>query len=92
MSGQPELITGTDLDAEICTVGGTEHDYKPHAYYALGRNRISLRCVWCHAVACGDVGEVDPCIEPYHHAGDHRTKASVTWRKGACRPDQEIED
>jgi hypothetical protein len=86
MSDGKEVITNDDLDAGLCTIDGTEHDYKPHAYYALGRNHLSLRCVWCHVVACGDVGEVDPCIEPYHHDLGHRTKAGVTWPKGSDRP------
>ena len=85
-SNRREVITHDDPDAGLCTVDGTEHDYRPHTYRSNGRPHTSLRCVWCHAVACGDYGEADPCIEPYHHHVDHRTRAGVSWHKGGNRP------
>lgn len=87
MSAQRDVITSDDLDAELCTVGGTSHDYRPHTYQAYGRPHISLRCVWCHVVACGDQGEDDPCIEPYHHAVFHRSRSGATWPLGGDRPE-----
>ncbi|GAA2037442.1 hypothetical protein GCM10009740_31570 [Terrabacter terrae] len=82
----PEVITNDDPNAALCTAGGVDHDYRPHTYRSNGRPHTSLRCVWCHVVACGDIDEADPCIEPYHHHGDHRTRSGVTWPKGGCRP------
>jgi len=84
---QPNLITNDDLNAELCTVDGSEHDYRPYTYPIPGtrRTRTSLRCVWCHVVACGDYGESDPCIEPHHHAVPHRTATGATWALGGCR-------
>ena len=82
---RPEVITNDNLDAGLCTIEGTEHDYRPHTYRANGHLHTSLRCVWCHVVACGDVGEADPCIEPYHHDVWHRTKSGVRWPKGGNR-------
>ena len=83
---QPEVITNDDLSAALCTLEGVEHDYRPHTYEASqGRLHTSLRCVWCHVVACGDVGEADPCIEPYHHHGWHRTRSGATWPLGGDR-------
>lgn len=79
---QRALITSSDPDAGLCTIDGTDHDYRPYAYRQNGRPWTSLRCVWCHVVACGDYGEADPCIEPYHHAAPHRTAAGRTWPIG----------
>ena len=84
MSG--ELVTADDLSTELCTVEGGEHDYRPHTYQWYGSERTSRRCVWCHVVACGDYGETDGCIEPYHHHGPHRTASGVTWPLGGNRP------
>ena len=81
------LRTADDLSVELCTVSGAEHDYRAKTYDAYpGHQRTSLVCLWCSAVACGDYGEADPCIEPYHHAGGHRTAAGVRWPKGDDRP------
>lgn len=86
MKHDAEVITNDDPNAALCTVGGVEHDYRPHAYPWMGTVHTSLRCVWCHVVACGDFGEVDGCIEPYHHAVPHRTASGVTWPLGGDRP------
>lgn len=84
-----ELFTADDAKVRQCTADGVEHDYrawvqppitprdKPHTYW---------RCVWCHGVSCGNWGQPDPCIEPYHHRVPHRTRSGVTWPIGGNRP------
>lgn len=91
MTERPELLNAS-RDAETvnaCTEGGVEHDYRPitdPAAYGPGRPRTYLRCVWCHAVACGSYGEVDPCIEPWHHEPKpHRTALGATEPIGGHR-------
>ena len=101
MTERPELLNAA-RDAEAvsrCTTAGdpnlggiqvVEHDYReitdPNAF-GPGRPRTYLRCVWCHAVACGNASDPDPCIEPWHHgAKDHRTAGGVTWPIGSTRP------
>jgi uncharacterized protein DUF4031 len=63
-----------------------EHDYRPFDALLNGTQgpvTTVLRCVWCHAVACGNYGDPDPCIEPWHHEPlPHRTKAGRTWPIG----------
>lgn len=81
-----DLITYDDPDASLCTIDGSEHDYRPYTYAWCGTTRTSLRCVWCHVVACGNYGHSDPCIEPYHHRVPHRTRSGVTWPVGERRP------
>ncbi|WP_052060053.1 hypothetical protein [Rhodococcoides fascians] len=85
-----ELITGLDVNAELCTAAGVDHDYRPHEVQHPANpnlDRTYWRCVWCHAVSCGDYGETDPCIEHYHHhPKPHRTAAGVTWPIGGDRP------
>lgn len=84
----PELITADDPRAAECVEGGVDHDFRTYAYEtARGRRRESLRCVWCHVVACGDVTEPDPCMQPYHHRGDHVSRFGVRWPLGGNRPD-----
>lgn len=84
-----ELITGDDLDAELCAVEGVDHDYRPHhiAHPANPRlDRTYMRCVWCHAVSCGDYAETDGCIEHYHHEPKpHRAKSGAVWPIGGDR-------
>jgi hypothetical protein len=82
---QPDVITNDDPDAELCTVDGTEHDYREHTYRWMGGPHTSLRCIWCHVVACGNPGETDPCIEPWHHRTPHRTRSGATWPIGGNR-------
>jgi hypothetical protein len=82
-----ELITDDSPASAACTnVPGAQHDYRPYEYSQYGKPRTSWRCVWCHVVACGDYSEADPCWEPYHHAGDHRTRSGLTWPIGGVRP------
>lgn len=45
-----------------------------------------LRCVWCHAVTCGNADQDDPCIEPYHHRVPHRSRMGLVWPIGGDRP------
>jgi hypothetical protein len=64
------VVTNDDPSVALCTLAGdatAEHDYRPYTYERFGRPHTSWRCVWCHAVACGDYGEDDPCWLPYHH-------------------------
>lgn len=84
-----DLVTMDDPDVELCTsVPGVDHDYRlyvrPPTYPGAPPTR-HLRCVWCHAVACGNYDEDDPCIEPYHHHVPHRTRRGVTWPIGGDR-------
>lgn len=92
---RPEICTADNPDVEMCVFVGeglppVEHDYRPYVRVKMrGGNNIShtfLRCVHCHVVTCGDANETDPCIEPYHHKGDHRTRLGVRWPKGSGRP------
>ncbi len=101
MTEHPELLNAS-RDADVvnrCTqaadssLGGiqlVEHDYRevtdPNAF-GPGRPRTYLRCVWCHAVACGSASQEDPCIEVWHHGPkDHRTAGGITWPIGGNRP------
>lgn len=86
-AGLPERLTADALEVALCTLEGVDHDWRPHAYAQHGRPWTSWRCVWCHALACGDHGEADPCWRPYHHAGAHRSRAGVVWPLGGHRPD-----
>lgn len=95
MTGHPELLNAS-RDAETvaaCVEGGVDHDYRPITdpnAHGPGRPRTYLRCVWCHAVACGNHLDPDPCIEPWHHGPKpHRTKAGVTWPIGGTRRHEE---
>lgn len=88
----PELLNAS-RDAEVveaCVQGGVEHDFRPYTepYPALRPARTYLRCVWCKAVACGNFGEADPCIEVWHHEPKpHRTKSGQAWPIGGNRED-----
>ena len=86
MPDQPEVTTASNPDVGLCTVVGVDHDWRSHTYWRWHRLHTSWRCVWCHAVACGDYDEPDPCMEPYHHAGDHVSQAGVRWPIGGDRP------
>ena len=83
---RPSLRTNDDLSVELCTIEGVDHDYRPRDGLRVSRPYTYLACVWCGAVACGDIGEPDPCIEPYHHDGPHRSRAGLTWPLGGVRP------
>jgi hypothetical protein len=83
-----EVITADDPDAALCTLDGSEHDYRVHAYRPSPKapERQSWRCVWCHVVACGDVSEHDPCMQPYHHEPlPHLTPTGRSWPIGGNR-------
>jgi hypothetical protein len=82
-----ELETANSWDVQVCTISGSTHDWRPYRYQRWGADRTSWRCVWCHAVACGNYGELDPCWLPYHHRGDHRSRSGVAWPLGGDRPD-----
>lgn len=84
--GLPEVTTADDPNVGACTVGGVDHDWRPHTGTQFNRPHTWWRCVWCHAVSCGDYGDPDPCMEPYHHRGNHRSKTGLTWPKGGNRP------
>lgn len=82
-----ELRTADHTEVRDCTPDpGIEHDYRAHETTQHGKRHTVWRCVWCHAVSCGDWRETDPCIEPYHHRVPHRTRRGVTWPIGGTRP------
>lgn len=72
-----DVVTADDPNVAACTLAGVAHDYRTYEYLQFNRPHTSWRCVWCHALACGDCGEHDPCFEPYHHAGDHVSRAGI---------------
>lgn len=82
-----------DVEVILCTAEGVEHDYRPWTKpdaYGPGRPRTYLRCVWCRAVACGNHGDPDPCIEVWHHEPKpHRTRAGATWPIGGTRTEED---
>lgn len=80
-----EVVTADDLNTDLCTVNGVPHDWRPYDYLQFNRPHTSWRCVWCHAVACGDYSEADPCWLPYHHAVPHRSRLGVVWPIGGDR-------
>lgn len=82
------MITADDIDAGLCTLSGVAHDWRAHSWlpYPSGTVRTSWRCVWCRVVACGDYGEHDPCMRPYHHRSGHLSRAGVAWPLGGDRP------
>lgn len=82
------MITADDVNADLCTLGGTGHDYRVYEYKPFPDADLqrSWRCVWCHVVACGDVSEADPCWLPYHHEPQpHRSRDAVIWPIGGNR-------
>lgn len=88
MTDHPELLNAS-RDAETvnaCGDGVLDHDYRPFTDDTQHGSPTYLRCVWCHAVACGNYGEEDPCIEPWHHEPlPHRTRAGMSWPIGGDR-------
>lgn len=81
-----EVATADHVETFLCTLDGVDHDWRPHRYLQFNRPHTSWRCVWCHAVACGDYDEPDPCWLPYHHDSGHRSRNGVTWALGTSRP------
>lgn len=84
------MITADDPNADLCTLEGVDHDWRVHEYrpYPSAPARRSYRCVWCHVVACGDYGEKDPCMRPYHHEPlPHLSRSGTSWPIGGNRPD-----
>lgn len=83
-----ERATWDDPEVRVCTIGGVDHDWRLHVYqpYISSDVHRSWRCVWCHALACGDYDETDPCMEPYHHPTPHLSASGVIWAKGGTRP------
>lgn len=82
----PDVATADNPDVEACTFGGVDHDWRPHEYMQFNQPHISWRCVWCHAVACGDYAESDPCMQPYHHRSNHLSRSGIQWPVGGDRP------
>ena len=62
------------------------HAYALHIYEQHGVPWVSYRCTECHVLACGDITDADPCMEPYHHDVDHHSLRGVTWPIGGTRP------
>lgn len=85
MSASPAWLREKVLGRLSGTIGGVDHDWRPYEYLHLNRPHMSWRCTWCHAVACGDYGEDDPCWLPYHHAEPHRSRDGATWPLGGDR-------
>lgn len=81
----PEVCTADDPNVALCTVDGVRHDYRAHTGTQHNRPHTWWRCVWCHAVTCGNYGEADPCMEPYHHRSPHRSRDGVLWPIGGDR-------
>jgi len=83
VSAHNDLLTSDDPRVLACV----QHGWRAYRYQsAWNTDRVSWRCVWCHGVACGDWRETDPCMEPYHHEGDHRALSGVSWPLGGNRP------
>lgn len=89
---QPPPLHNAARDAAIvnrCTEGLVDHDYRPEQQppaYPGATPDTYLVCVWCRAVACGNHGHPDPCIEPWHHEPKpHRTRTGHTWPIGGTR-------
>lgn len=59
-----------------------EHDYRP---FVVAKATV-MRCVHCHAIACGHIDETDPCIEPARHTAMHRTRLGIRWARNKPRP------
>lgn len=87
MTAQRELATHDHPETRRCTEGGVDHDFRPHHGVQFNRPHTFLRCVWCHGVTCGYFDQADPCMEIYHHPGDHRSRFGVVWPIGGTRPD-----
>jgi hypothetical protein len=82
----PEVTTADNPDVAACTLGGVDHDWRPHTGTQHNRPHTWWRCVWCHVVSCGNFTQPDPCMQPYHHRGNHRTRTGITWPIGGTRP------
>lgn len=53
-----------------------------------GRNpdQWMVICQGCYVPRCGHAWDDDPCLEPRHHPGVHRTAGGVAWPIGGSRP------
>jgi hypothetical protein len=70
---------------------GAEHDWRPREWNSCWNKSVtSLVCVWCDVIACGNYNQADPCMEPYHHRGDHLSRFGVRWPIGGTRPDVKL--
>jgi len=77
-AGELEVIACVD-------VPGARHDLRLYTYNWHGKCHTSLVCIWCAGVACGDPTQLDPCLEIYHHRGDHRSASGESWPIGGSR-------
>lgn len=85
----PLWCTATAPHVAACTTVGDKADAVDHdwrVYRTAGLSGPVFRCVWCHVVACGNVGSHDPCMRPYHHRTGHRSLTGVQWPLGGNRP------
>jgi hypothetical protein len=79
-----ELADATDLDVQNCTMGGVDHDFRPHL--ASTNHHLYWRCVWCHGITCGDHDEPDPCWLINKHEGCHSSRLGIRWPQGRLHP------
>lgn len=78
-----------DPQRDCRSTPGAEHDWRPRTRDEAGGRWqcTSWVCVWCDVIACGNYGTHDPCMEPYHHDGDHISRTGLRWPLGGARPE-----
>lgn len=84
----PDRTTARDLNVEMCTIGGVQHDFRRYDHKAFRETKMEetfWRCVWCHALTCGSFGQSDPCWLPMHHVVPHRSRRGDIWLIGSVR-------
>lgn len=86
---KPHMITADDPAEQACTSDGlATHDWRVveyKEYPKASKTSKSLVCVWCHAVACGEPTQSDPCWLAYHHKTPHLSRHGETWPIGGAR-------
>lgn len=85
------VLNNAARDPEILLCDGA-HEYQvvtDPAAFGPGRPRDYYRCARCLGVACGSVGEADPCLEIWHHEPKpHRAASGASWPIGGDRRQQ----
>jgi len=81
-----KLRTAEAPEVQACVnVPGVRHDFRLYTYNWYHKRKTSLVCVWCSGVACGDPTQLDPCLEIYHHRGNHISASGESWPIGGSR-------